>query len=79
MFRSPRILSPVPSRAELAGTITTADEISADCTKYGCSCCTILNITSLNELRAQRAVLLIIVCKESFERIPHQSVLYVIE
>lgn len=34
MFRSPRILSPVPSRAELAGTITTADEISVDCTKY---------------------------------------------
>lgn len=51
MFRSPRILSPVPSRAELAGTITTANEISVDCTKYGCSRCAIPNITSPNELR----------------------------
>jgi len=66
MFRSPRILSPVPSRAELAGTITTADEISVDCTKYGCSRYAILNITSLNEFHAQCAVLLIIVCEESF-------------
>lgn len=51
MFRSPRILSPVPSRAELAGTITTADEISVDCTKYGCPRWVIRNITSANDLR----------------------------
>lgn len=71
MFRSPRILSPVPSRAELAGTITTADEISVDCTKYGCSRCAILNIKSLNEPRAQRVARAPhhIVCEESFARI----------
>lgn len=47
MFRSPRILSPVLSRAELAGTITMADEISVDCTEYGYSRYAILNITCL--------------------------------
>jgi hypothetical protein len=35
MFRSPPcVLSPEPSRAELAAAITAADEISVDCTGY---------------------------------------------
>lgn len=71
MFRSPRTLSPEPSRAELAGTITTADKISVDCTKYGCSrvCCAVLNIT-ISEMSLVRNALLAAVREESFARIP---------